>query len=184
MLFRDTGLGGDWYEALLAGAITLTAAGLLVAFLGTRLGLSVRATGDNRDMVRASSINPTFTITVGLCVANALTALSGALAGQYQRSADINMGTGMVVIGLACLIIGETIVGRRTMLRGALSVFVGSILYRLIYAAVLRSKIVPIEGMKLVTAIVVGLAIAAPTLKNWAAFQRRKAASAGRKEGR
>ena len=184
MLFRDTGLGGDWYEALLAGVITLTAAGLLVAFLGTRLGLSVRATGDNRDMVRASSINPTFTITVGLCVANALTALSGALAGQYQRSADINMGTGMVVIGLACLIIGETIVGRRTMLRGALSVFVGSILYRLIYAAVLRSKIVPIEGMKLVTAIVVGLAIAAPTLKNWAAFQRRKAASAGRKEGR
>ena len=184
MLFRDTGLGGDWYEALLAGVLTLTAAGLLVAFLGTRLGLSVRATGANRDMVRASSINPTFTITVGLCVANALTALSGALAGQYQRSADINMGTGMVVIGLACLIIGETIVGRRTMLRGALSVFVGSILYRLIYAAVLRSKIVPIEGMKLVTAIVVGLAIAAPTLKNWAAFQRRKAASAGRKEGR
>jgi len=184
MLFRDTGLGGDWYEALLAGIITLTAAGLLVLFLGTRLGLSVRATGDNRDMVRASSINPTFTITVGLCVANALTALSGALAGQYQRSADINMGTGMVVIGLACLIIGETIVGRRTMLRGALSVFVGSILYRLIYAAVLRSKIVPIEGMKLVTAIVVGLAIAAPTLKNWAAFQRRKAVSAGRKEGR
>ena len=183
MLFRETRLGGEWYEALLAGAITLTAAGLLVLFLGTRLGLSIRATGDNMDMIRASSINPTFTITVGLCVANALTGLSGALAGQYQRSADINMGTGMVVIGLACLIIGETIIGRGSMLRGALSVFVGSILYRLIYAAVLRSKVVPIEGMKLVTAIVVGLAIAAPTLKAWAAFRRRKAA-AGRREGR
>lgn len=84
---------------------------LLVLFLGTRLGLSIRATGDNIDMVRASSVNPTFTITVGLCVANALTALSGAMVGQYQNTADINGGTGIVVIGLACLIIGETILG-------------------------------------------------------------------------
>ena len=67
-------------------------------FLGTRLGLSIRATGDNRDMVRASSINPTFTVTVGLCVANALTGLSGAVVGQAQKSADINSGTGIVVI--------------------------------------------------------------------------------------
>ena len=88
------------------------AALLLVAFLGTRLGLSIRATGDNRDMVRASSINPNFTITVGLCIANALTAFSGALVGQSQRSANVNIGTGMVVIGLACLIIGETVLGR------------------------------------------------------------------------
>ena len=64
------------------------------AFLGTRLGLSIRATGDNRDMVRASSINPTFTVTVGLCVANALTALSGAVVGQAQKTIDINSGTG------------------------------------------------------------------------------------------
>lgn len=182
-MFRDTGIGGEWYEILLLAAVTLTAGCLLVAFLGTRLGLSVRATGDNREMVRASSINPTFTIMVGLCVANALTALSGCLAGQYQRSADVNMGTGMVVIALACLIIGETVIGKGSMLRGAVAVFAGSILYRLIYAIVLRSKVVPIEGMKLVTAIVVGLAIAAPTLKSWAAFQRRKAAT-DRKEGR
>ncbi len=186
MLFRDTGIGGEWYEILLAGAVTLAAAGLLVAFLGTRLGLSIRATGDNRDMVRASSINPTFTVMVGLCVSNALTGLSGALAGQYQRSADVNMGTGMVVIGLACLIIGETILGKGSVARGAMCVFVGSVFYRLVYAIVLRSKVVPIEGMKLVTAIVVGLSIAAPTLKSWAAFQKRKAAarSTGPKEGR
>ena len=142
-------------------------------FLGTRLGLSIRATGDNRDMVRASSINPNFTITVGLCIANALTAFSGALVGQSQRSANVNIGTGMVVIGLACLIIGETVLGRGSMLRGALSVFVGSILYRIIYAAALSSRI--IEAMKLLTAILVALAIAAPTLKQWAAFQKRKA---------
>ena len=92
--------------------ITVLAGVLLVAFLGTRLGLSIRATGDNRDMVRSSSINPNFTITIGLCVANALTGLSGAVVGQAQKTADINSGTGIVVIGLACLIIGETIVGR------------------------------------------------------------------------
>ena len=181
-LFRATGIGGDWYAILLSGAITVVMGAILVAFLGTRLGLSIRATGDNRDMVRASSINPTFTITVGLCLANAMTALSGAVVGQAQKTADINAGTGIVVIGLACLIIGETIVGKGSMLRGAVAVVVGSILYRVVYALVLRSPI-PIDCLKLVTAIVVALAIAAPTLKQWMAFQRKKrAALAGRKE--
>lgn len=183
-LFRATGIGGDWYAILLSGAITVVMGAILVAFLGTRLGLSIRATGDNRDMVRASSINPTFTITVGLCLANAMTALSGAVVGQAQKTADINAGTGIVVIGLACLIIGETIVGKGSMLRGAVAVVVGSILYRVVYALVLRSPI-PIDCLKLVTAIVVALAIAAPTLKSWAAFQARKRkALADRKEGR
>ena len=86
-LFRATGLGGDWYETVLAAGITLLMGALLVSFLGTRLGLSIRATGDNRDMVRASSINPTFTVTVGLCISNSLTALSGAVVGQAQKSA-------------------------------------------------------------------------------------------------
>ena len=176
-MFGDLGIGGSWSEIILAGVITVASALLLVAFLGTRLGLSIRATGDNRDMVRASSINPTFTITVGLCVANALTGLSGALVGQAQRNANVNIGTGMVVIGLACLIIGETVLGRGSMLRGALSVFAGSIIYRIIYAVALSSKVFPIEAMKLVTAIIVALAIAAPSIKKWAAFQRQKAAA-------
>lgn len=77
-LLRSIGLGGDWYELVLAAAVTLLCAGLLALFLGTRLGLSIRATGDNPDMVRASSLDPTFTVTVGLCLSNALTALSGA----------------------------------------------------------------------------------------------------------
>ena len=183
-LFKGTGIGGAWYETVLAGTVTILMAVLLVFFLGTRLGLSIRATGDNRDMVRASSINPTFTISVGLCIANALTALSGAMVGQYQKTVDINGGTGIVVVGLACLIIGETVLGRRTIVKGTIAVIVGSVIYRLIYAVVLYTKIVPVEGLKLLTAIIVGLAIAAPTLKSWAAFQRRKAAAAGRKEGR
>ena len=182
-LFRATGIGGDWYAILLSGAITVVMGAILVAFLGTRLGLSIRATGDNRDMVRASSINPTFTITIGLCIANALTAMSGAVVGQAQKTSDINAGTGVVVIGLACLIIGETIVGRGAMFRGAIAVIVGSILYRFIYAIVLYTKVVPIDCLKLVTAIVVGLAIAAPTLKSWAAFQARKRKALAARKG-
>ena len=178
-LFRAAGLGGSWYETVLAAGITLLMGGLLVAFLGTRLGLSIRATGDNRDMVRASSINPTFTVTVGLCISNSLTALSGAVVGQAQKSADINGGTGIVVIGLACLIIGETVVGRGSMLRGALAVIAGSVIYRFVYALVLRSPI-PIDCLKLVTAIVVALAIAAPSLKQWWGFQCRRRAAAGK----
>ena len=167
-----TPLAGQ-YKLLTALAAAALIVLFLTLFLRTRMGLAIRATGNNPDMVRYSSINPVFTITVGLCIANALTAFSGALVGQSQRSANVNIGTGMVVIGLACLIIGETVLGRGSMLRGALSVFVGSILYRIIYAAALSSRI--IEAMKLLTAILVALAIAAPTLKQWAAFQKRKA---------
>ena len=180
---KDAGFAGSWYELAVTAIIVLALCALLVLFLGTRLGLSIRATGDNADMVRASSINPNFTITIGLCIANALTGLSGAVVGQAQKTADINAGTGVVVIGLACLIIGETIVGRGAMFRGAVAVIVGSILYRFIYAIVLYTKVVPIDCLKLVTAIVVGLAIAAPTLKSWAAFQARKRKALAARKG-
>ncbi len=181
-MLRETGIGGGWYKVLLAGFVTVLMGVLVLAFLRTRLGLSVRATGDNPDMVRASSINPTFTITVGLCLANALTALSGAMVGQANKSMDINGGTGIVVIGLACLIIGETVLGRRTVTKGVIAVVVGSVIYRLIYAIVLYTKVVPVDCLKLLTAIIVGLAIAAPSIKDWLLFQRRKAV-AGRKGG-
>ena len=175
-------VGWGYHDLLLAAVVTIVAGALLYLFLGTRLGLSIRATGDNRDMVRASSVNPTFTITVGLCVANALTALSGAMVGQYQKTVDINSGTGIVVIGLACLIIGETVLGRRTVFKGIIAVMLGSILYRFIYAIVFYTKVVPVDCLKLLTAVIVGLAIAAPSIKKWAAFQKRKLA-AGRKGG-
>lgn len=176
-LFHDLGLGGAWSDTLLAAVTVLAMGAALLLFLGTRLGLSIRATGDNREMVRASSVNPTFTITVGLCISNAMTALSGAMVGQYQNAADINGGSGIVVIGLACLIIGETVLGRRSIRKGVIAAVVGSIIYRLIYAIVLNTKIVPVAGLKLVTAFVVGLAIAMPTLKKWLAFRKRKAAA-------
>ena len=181
-MLKATGIGGSWYELLLAAFVTVLAGVLLRLFLATRLGLSIRATGDNRDMVRASSVNPTFTITVGLCIANALTALSGAIVGQYQKTVDINSGTGIVVIGLACLIIGETVLGRRTVTKGIIAVVIGSIIYRFIYAIVFYTKVVPVDCLKLLTAIIVALAIATPSIRKWAAFQKRKMA-AGRKGG-
>ena len=182
-LLRDAGVGGEWYELLLSAAITLLAGVLLWLFLGTRLGLSIRATGDNRDMVRASSVDTAFTITVGLSFANALTGLSGAVVGQYQRTVDMNSGTGIVVIGLACLIIGETVAGRRGVGRGVAAVVVGSIIYRFIYAVVFYTKVVPVDCLKLLTAAVVALAIAAPTIKSGALFEKRSL-SARRKGGR
>ena len=165
-LFKKTNTGGAWNAILLVGMIALCAMVLMKWFLSTRLGLSIRATGDNRDMVSASSINPRFTILVGLVVANMFTGLSGALAGQLQKSADINAGSGIVTIGLATLIIGETLIqGRKSIGRNICACLVGNIVYRCIYAFVLQTHIIPVEGLKLMTAIIVALAIASPYIK-------------------
>ena len=165
-LFKKTNIGGAWNTIILAGMIALCAMVLMKWFLSTRLGLSIRATGDNRDMVSASSINPRFTILVGLVVANMFTGLSGALAGQLQKSADINAGSGIVTIGLATLIIGETLIqGKKSIGRNICACLVGNIVYRCIYAFVLQTHIIPVEGLKLMTAIIVALAIAAPYIK-------------------
>ncbi|MBR5020325.1 MAG: ABC transporter permease [Oscillospiraceae bacterium] len=155
---------GPQLRIIPAAIISITAAVVIVLFLNTRLGLSIRATGDNPDMVRASSINTGFTITVGLCISNALTALSGAVLAQYQKTADINLGTGMVIIGLASLIIGETIFRSRSLWLKALGALVGCIVYRFIIAIALRLDI-PSECLKLVSAVIVALAIALPNIK-------------------
>ena len=144
--------------------ITVIVAVALIVFLNTRLGLSIRATGDNPDMVRASSINTGLTITIGLALSNSITALSGAVLAQYQKTADINLGTGMVIIGLASLIIGETILPKGKMLTKAMGAILGSILYRFIIAIALRLDL-PSECLKLVSAIIVAIAIALPTIQ-------------------
>lgn len=169
---------GAWYKLFVVAVIVLVIGLLLTWFLRTRLGLSIRATGDSPDMIKASSVNPTFTITVGLCISGSLTALSGAVLAQYQKSCDINLGTGMVTIALASLIIGETLVGKGGMLRRALGAILGSCLYRLFVAVALRLN-VPAECMKLVSALIVAIAIASPTLKRYIAFQKQKAGRRG-----
>ena len=155
---------GTGYKLIPAFLLTALVAVALVLFLNTRMGLSIRATGDNPDMVRASSINTGLTVTIGLALSNSITALSGAVLAQYQKTADINLGTGMVIIGLASLIIGETVFRGRKIWVKALGAVVGCIIYRFIIAIALRLDL-PSECLKLVSAIIVAIAIALPTIK-------------------
>ncbi len=170
-------LFGSFYKLVPVMVLAVLCGAALVVFLKTRLGLSIRATGDNPDMVRASSINTGFTVTVGLCISNALTALSGAVLAQYQKTADINLGNGMVIIGLASLIIGETLLPKGKLWMKALGAIVGSVVYRFIMALALRMDL-PSECLKLISAVIVALAIGLPAIrKAW-----RPAAKGGVKE--
>lgn len=169
-------MGGTWYKLILVAVIVIAVAALVAMFFNTRLGLSIRATGDNPDMVRASSINTKLMITIGLCVANALTGLAGGLIAQYNKSCDINLGTGMVTIALASLIIGETILGKGSIPKRIIGVILGSCLYRFIVAIALRLD-VPAESLKLVSAIIVAVAIAFPYIKKQMEFAKSKSAS-------
>ncbi len=169
-------IGTDWYKLIIAATIVLIVAIIIALFLNTKLGLSIRATGDNPDMVKASSIDTAFMITIGLCMANALTALSGGVLAQYQRSCDINLGTGMVTIALASLIIGQTLINKGPIIVRVLGVILGSCLYRIIVAIALRFN-VPAEALKLVSAIIVAVAIALPYIKMLMAQNRAKRAA-------
>ena len=157
-------LGKTLGKVIPVALVTLCVGALLAIFLKTRIGLSIRATGDNPDMVRASSINTGFTITIGLCISNSLTALSGAMLAQYQKTADINLGSGMVVIGLASLIIGETLLPKGKTWVKILGAILGSVVYRFIIAIALRFDL-PSECLKLISATIVALAIGLPAIK-------------------
>ena len=163
-LLADTPLKGQ-HVVLVAGAAVALVVVLLTLFLNTKLGLAIRATGDNPDMVRSSSINPTFTTIVGLCAANAITALSGCLMAQAQQSTEINIGSGMVTIALASLLIGSTLLGRGGIFIRAVGMVLGAFLFRLVYAVALRLDM-PSFMLKLVSSVIVAVAIALPYLKS------------------
>lgn len=169
-------LGKQFGTLVLALAVVLVVGGGLTAFLGTQLGLSIRATGDNRDMVSASSIDPAFTITVGLCIANGCTALSGGVLAQYQMSSSMSLGTGVVVIGLASLIIGEMFTRRGGVWRGVAAAVIGSIVYRVLMVFALRTSANP-SNLKLISAVIVAVAISWPALTAWIRLTRRKLAA-------
>ena len=171
-LLAGTPLAGQQNTVVAAIAVILVVA-FLTFFLNTRLGLAIRATGNNPDMVRSSSINPVFTTIVGLCVANAFTGLSGCLMAQSQKQAEINIGSGMVTIALASLLIGSTLMGRGTIFIRAVGMVVGAFIFRLVYAIALRLDM-PAFMLKLVSSIIVALAIALPYLKGqWPTIYRR-----------
>ena len=171
-VLADTPLKGrtDIIVALIAVAAVVA---FLVVFLKTRLGLAIRATGNNADMVKSSSINPVFTTIIGLCIANSFTALSGCLLSQSQKSVDINIGQGMVTIALASLLIGGTILGKGGIFVRAVGMVLGSFIFRLVYTVALRFNM-PAFMLKLVSSVIVILAISGPYLKRqWPQLKRR-----------
>ena len=164
---------GPYYKLF----VLVLAAGLTVLFMSlflrTRLGLAIRATGNNPDMVRSSSINPAFTTTVGLCVSNAFTALSGCLLSQMNKSVTIDIGSGVVTIALASLLIGGVFIKRGRIPLRAAGCVIGAIVFRLVYAAALRFNM-PAFMLKLISSVIVVLAIFLPYIKaNYPAIARR-----------
>jgi putative ABC transport system permease protein len=151
--------------SLLAASLLLVvlAGCVMYAFFQTNLGTAMRATGDNHEMIRALGVNDENMIILGLAVANSLVALGGALLAQYQGFADVQMGIGMVVWGLASVIIGEALVGTRQLGLSIAGAIMGSVLFRLLVAIALRLGLDP-NDLKLVTAAFVFLALIAPGL--------------------
>ena len=168
------GLSKDLSRSLIALAASLSLMAALALFFNTHLGLCVRATGDNEAMVRASSINADMTKTAALAISNGCVALSGALIAQYQGYADMSSGVGIVVVGLASVIIGETLLGRRGVTFGLFSALAGALIYRLIVAAAIKSNIFPAYGLKLVSAAIVALALSLPAIRRSLRFRRLK----------
>lgn len=162
-VLKGTPLAGQ-YKLIIAIIAVVAVVIFLAFFLKTRLGLAIRATGNNPDMVKSSSINPVFTTIVGLCVANSFTALSGCLLAQSQKSVNIDIGSGMVTIALASLLMGGVIVTKGSVTKKAVGAVLGAILFRLVYTIALRFNM-PAYMLKMVSSIIVIIAISGPYFK-------------------
>ncbi|MBQ3509901.1 MAG: ABC transporter permease [Peptococcaceae bacterium] len=162
--FENFGLGKN-ESILVCGLIFVV---VLIAFLywffGTEIGAAIRATGCNKQMIRAQGVDTDITIILGLLISNGMVAMAGALIGQSQGFADVGMGTGTIVIGLASVIIGEVLFGTRNFMNWLLAVVGGSIVYRVVIAFVLKMGMNQ-NDMKLLTAIIVVVALAMPLIK-------------------
>ncbi|MCR4434963.1 MAG: ABC transporter permease [Clostridiales bacterium] len=155
---------------------------LLFFFLKTKLGFVLRATGDNEKMVRALGVSTDVMIIIGLAISNGLVALSGAMIAQYQSFADVSMGIGMVVIGLASVIIGEVIFGVKTLMRRLIAVALGAILYRLVITIALWLGMPPTD-LKLVSAVIVTVALSMTAIKEKVLSFKLRCANSGRYKG-
>ncbi|MBQ3423751.1 MAG: ABC transporter permease [Clostridia bacterium] len=163
--------------ALVIGLVAVTAVIVfLTLFLRTRLGLAIRATGDNPDMVRSSSIDPVFTTTVGLCISNSFTALSGCLLAQSQKSVDVNIGSGMVTVALASLLIGGVFLGKHSIPLRAIGAVLGAFVFRLVYTIALRFNL-PAFMLKLISSVIEVIAISGPYIRRQIPIYRRRIAA-------
>lgn len=162
--FGNLGLGKN--ESILACGVLFVVAiiAFLYWFFGTEIGAAIRATGCNKQMIRAQGIDTDVTTILGLLISNGMVAMAGALIGQSQGFADVGMGTGTIVIGLASVIIGEVLFGTRNFMNWLLAVVGGSIVYRIVIAVVLKLGMNQ-NDMKLLTATIVVVALAMPLIK-------------------
>lgn len=161
------GIDKDFIKLIICLIMCLVVAFVFIYFFKTRLGLTIRATGNNEHMVKASSINVDMIKIITLALSNGLIALSGGLLAQYQSFSDISSGVGTVVIGLASVIIGEVILQKKSVTVGIFSAIVGSVIYRIIIAVALQSSIFPSYMLKFVSAMIVLIALSIPTIKEY-----------------
>ncbi|WP_274362370.1 ABC transporter permease [Paenibacillus thermotolerans] len=152
------------YALIIAPIIVLVMKLLIDWFLKTDIGMAVRATGDNPKMIRSFGVNTDNTIILGVSLSNGLVASAGALVAQYQGYADLQMGIGMIVVGLASVIIGEVLFGSGTIARATLAVALGAIVYRIVIAIALRYGLEP-SDMKAMTALIVIIALTVPMIR-------------------
>ena len=152
-------------KLLLPALFCLVLVVLLALFFKTHEGLCIRATGDNEEMVRASSINVDVIKILALSISNGCIGLSGAVLAQYQGFADISSGIGIVAVGLASVIIGEGIFGRRGVTWGLSATVAGSVIYRLMIALALKTNLFPAYFLKIVSAVIVAAALSVPAFK-------------------
>lgn len=158
-------VGRDLVKTIVMIAFATIVCILIIVFFKTHLGLCIRATGDNEAMVSSSSINVDATKIISLALSNACIGLSGGILAQYQGFADINSAGGILVVGLASVIIGEVIMGKRGVTIGIISAVVGSIIYRYIIALATSTHIFPAFALKLVSAVIVAIALSLPAIK-------------------
>lgn len=178
-LLTMAGLGGSlprtWGIILFMLVVTLAIKFLTDRFLQTEIGLALRATGDNKRMIRSLSANTNMMVILGLGLSNAMVAFSGALIAQQGGFADVGMGIGMIIIGLASVIIGEALFGTKTIARTTLAVIGGAIIYRIVVTMALRVEFLEPGDMKLITATIVILALIMPKFIDRTKEKKRKA---------
>jgi len=172
-IVKEMGIPSKWAGLLIGVIFAVLLIALIYCFFGTEIGCALRATGNNPQMVEAMGGNTKTYIVLGLILGNGLVAMAGGILAQYQGYADINMGVGTIVIGLAAIMIGEVLFSKRSYVHRLTGVVIGSIVYRIIIAFVLRISLsanLPIkitaDDMKLITAIIVVVALVMPGLKD------------------
>lgn len=178
------GVDKDIIRSVISVVFLLVVLLLLIFFFKTRLGLCIRATGDNEDMVKASSINADGTKILALAISNGCIALAGGLLAQYQGFFDISSGTGILAVGLASVIIGEVFGGKNSLTAGMITAAVGAVVYRYIIAFALKYNFFEAYMLKLVSAIIVAIALSIPAIQYYAGVYRIKHKKQGPKGGR